>query len=69
MTLVLAALSLLGLGIFVLIRVAGPARLLAIVFLLAGAFSLNKTDPKRLTAIAIVLVVGYGWLAYTYLNR
>ena len=41
---------------------------LAIVFA-GGAFHLNRVDPKRLTAVLVVLVVGFGWLAYRTWNR
>ncbi|GAA1803914.1 MAG: hypothetical protein LCH77_15210 [Actinobacteria bacterium] len=47
-----------------LLRFVGPARLFSIVFLALGAFYLNRTDPKRLTAVLIVVVGGLAWLAY-----
>lgn len=47
-----------------LLRFVGPARLVSIVFLALGAFYLNRTDPKRLTAVLIVVVGGLAWLAY-----
>lgn len=48
----------------ILLRFVGPARLLAIVFLGVGAFYLNRTDPKRMTAVLIVVGGGLAWLAY-----
>ncbi len=50
-------------GIIVL-RFVGPVRVLAIVFLGMGVFYLNRTDPKRLTAVLIVVGLGLAWLAY-----
>lgn len=61
--------ALVAVGLLILIRLAGPIRLLAVVFLVLGAYSLNKTDPKRLTAIAAVLVLGFGYLAYVNFDR
>ncbi|MFN8099260.1 MAG: hypothetical protein U0Q21_13345 [Dermatophilaceae bacterium] len=61
--------ALVAIGLLILLRLAGPARLLAIVFLAGGAFHLNRVDPKRLTAVLVVLVVGFGWLAYRTWNR
>ncbi|CCI54494.1 MAG: hypothetical protein LKG20_07765 [Tetrasphaera jenkinsii] len=56
-------------GLFVLFRVAGPARLVAIALVAAGAFHLNKTDPKRLTAVMVVLVGMFAWFAYRAWQR
>lgn len=56
--------ALIGIGGLILLRVVGPARLLSLLFLAAGAFYLNRTDPKRLTAVLIVVGVGLGWVAY-----
>ncbi len=61
--------ALVAVGLLILLRLAGPARLLAIVFLAGGAFHLNRVDPKRLTAVVIVIVVGFAWLAYRTWNR
>ena len=47
-------------GIIVL-RFVGPVRVLAIVFLGMGVFYLNRTDPKRLTAVLIVVGLGLAW--------
>ena len=46
------------------LRFVGPVRVLAIVFLGMGVFYLNRTDPKRLTAVLIVVGLGLAWLAY-----
>lgn len=57
---------LVGLGLVALVRLVGPLRLIGIAAIVAGAFHLNRTDPKRLTAVLVVLVVGLGVLAYLY---
>lgn len=61
--------SLVAAGLITLIRLAGPARIVSILLLAAGAFYLNRTDPKRLTAIVVVVAVGFGWLAYRAWER
>jgi len=41
----------------------------AIALVAAGAFHLNKTDPKRLTAVMVVLVGMFAWFAYRAWQR
>ena len=51
----------------ILIRAVGPVRLLSV--LAGGAFYLNRTDPKRLTAVLLVVVGGLAWVAYQTASR
>lgn len=59
----------LGVAGLILLRIAGPTRLLALIFLSGGAFYLSRTDPKRLTAVLVVVALGFGYLAVTYSDR
>ena len=43
--------------------------LLSVLFLAGGAFYLNRTDPKRLTAVLLVVVGGLAWVAYQTASR
>ncbi|MBK6886948.1 MAG: hypothetical protein IPH03_11235 [Tetrasphaera sp.] len=61
--------ALVSIGLFLLLRMAGPGKLLALLFIAAGAVYLNKVDPARLTAVLVVIVVGFGWAAYRAWHR
>ncbi|MEI2776771.1 MAG: hypothetical protein V9G19_12560 [Tetrasphaera sp.] len=65
----LAGGALVALGLLGLLRLAGPARLAAILALGLGAFYLNKTDPRRLAAILAVVAIGFGFAAYRAWHR
>lgn len=61
--------ALLAVAGLILIRAVGPVRLLSVLFLAGGAFYLNRTDPKRLTAVLLVVVGGLAWVVYQTASR
>lgn len=65
----LAGVLLVAVAVVALLRLAGPARLVAVLALAAGAFYLNRADPKRLAAILVVIAFGLAWAAYRAWQR